>query len=141
MNIKTCSHLVIATADVVRISGFFSSFFSITAHFENEWFCEFVLTSGFRIAFFKPTGKSAQYFSSDGARNQVSLGLTFKDTDSIYQKAIDPEWVRKGVTVSGPPKEHPWGEKSFLLIDPDGNRWEITESPSENGMLVNREKP
>ena len=39
---------------------------------------------------------------------------------------------------AGAPKEHPWGEKSFLLIDPDGNKWEITESPTESGMLVNK---
>jgi uncharacterized glyoxalase superfamily protein PhnB len=32
----------------------------------------------------------------------------------------------------------PWGERSFLLTDPDGNRWEITQSPSADGMLVNR---
>jgi len=42
-------------------------------------------------------------------------------------------------STAGEPKEHPWGEKSFLLIDPDGNRWEITESPTPDGILLNRE--
>jgi uncharacterized glyoxalase superfamily protein PhnB len=42
------------------------------------------------------------------------------------------------ITISGPPKDHPWGERSFLLTDPDGNRWEITQSPSDNGMLTER---
>jgi uncharacterized glyoxalase superfamily protein PhnB len=43
-----------------------------------------------------------------------------------------------GIALSGPPKDHPWGEKSFLLTDPDGNRWEITQAPSDDGMLVDR---
>lgn len=33
---------------------------------------------------------------------------------------------------------HPWGEKSFLLTDTDGNRWEIVQTPASDGMLVDR---
>ena len=43
-----------------------------------------------------------------------------------------------GIQLSGPPKEHPWGDKSFLVTDPDGNRWEIAQAPSDDGMLVDR---
>lgn len=137
--LKACSHLVIATGDVPKMSGFFARFFSATAHFENEMFSEFVLPSRFRVAFFKPVGASAKYFIASGKRGHASFGVTTDKLDELYQRAITAEFIELGVKVSGPPKTHPWGERSFLLIDPDGNRWELTESPSKDGMLVNRE--
>jgi uncharacterized glyoxalase superfamily protein PhnB len=69
----------------------------------------------------------------------MSIGVTTKSVDQLFNKTQTKEFQDLGIRVSGPPKEHPWGEKSFLLIDPDGNRWEITEAPSDSGMLVNRD--
>jgi uncharacterized glyoxalase superfamily protein PhnB len=59
------------------------------------------------------------------------------DVDAVHQKlAALPADL--GLQLSGSPKEHPWGEKSFLLTDMDGNRWEITQTPSPDGMLTER---
>lgn len=115
------------------------SFFQIKPHYANKQFAEFILPHGFRIAFFAAIGKTSDYFAAEGERHFASIGVTTRCIDRLYGKAISPEYVAIGVKVSGPPKEHPWGEKSFLLIDPDGNRWEIADAPSESGMLVNRE--
>ena len=100
-------------------------------------FSEFVLSSKVRIAFFTPRGPSAQSFDGSAARNAGAVGLTVADVDAVYARL---DQLRGTFThrVSGPPKEHPWGEKSFLLTDPDGNRWEITQSPSADGLLVDR---
>lgn len=125
------SHLVIATNDVLKISRFFEDFFELKPHFSNSEFCEFVLPSKFRLAFFKPVGKATKYFTAEGERGTASFGVTVNDTQAAYEKAI-----AMNADVSGPPKDHPWGEKSFLLIDPDGNRWEITQSPTVDGKLV-----
>jgi catechol 2,3-dioxygenase-like lactoylglutathione lyase family enzyme len=132
------SHLVLTSNDVPRITHFMQVFFQVEPHFANDQFADFVLPGGFRIAFFVPTGATTKHFSSDGERHFGSIGVTTKAIDALYQRSLEPLFVGQGVTVSGPPKEHPWGEKSFLLRDPDGNRWEITESPSPSGMLVNR---
>ena len=132
--LRACSHLVVATDDVPKMTHFFSSLFEINPYFENKEFSEFVLPSRFRIAFFRPVGASAKHFKSTQERGGLGIGLTVENVDSIYDKAKG----MAGTQVSGPPKEHPWGEKSFLLIDPDGNRWELTQSPSTDGMLVNR---
>ncbi len=129
--IQACSHLVISSENVEVMKLFFESLFLIEPHFSNSEFCEFVLSSRFRIAFFKPVGKASQYFSLPKDRSQVSYGVTVKDVQAAYQKAVE-----MNLKVSGPPKEHPWGEKSFLLIDPENNRWEIAQSPSQDGMLV-----
>lgn len=138
MTFLTNSHVVLTTTNVAGITSFWRELLNQDPHFENNGFAEFVLTSGFRFAFFLPTGKSSAHFSNDGPRNHCSIGLTVLDIDAVYQhaRALQPNY---GNSDAGPPKEHPWGEKSFLLIDPDGNRWEITQSPTEDGRLVNRE--
>lgn len=134
-----CSHVLLASDDVPGITRFFERAFDLTPRFENEMFSEFVLPSKFRLAFFKPVGASARTFRADASREGSALGLTVSDVDAFFRKvtALGDPYMSK-VVVSGPPKEHPWGEKSFLLTDPDGNRWEITQTPAPDGMLVER---
>jgi len=135
--LRACSHAVIASADVPRITRFFQQAFDIAPAFENDEFSEFVLPSRFRIAFFVPTGPTTRSFDTNAARSGGSLGLTVRDVDAVHARlaAMQASFT---ITLSGPPKDHPWGERSFLLTDPDGNRWEITQAPSDDGMLTNR---
>lgn len=135
--IKAASHLVLATTDVPAITRFFVEAFELTPAFENDMFSEFVLSSKFRIAFFKPVGLSAKSFDEMASRKAAAVGLTVADVDTAFER-LDRLQALFGHSLSGPPKEHPWGEKSFLLTDPDGNRWEITQAPSEDGLLVDR---
>lgn len=131
-----CSHIVLASDDVPGITRFFSQAFGVAPHFENDMFAEFVLPSRFRIAFFKPVGASARTFRASADRMGSALGMTVADVEKMYRSiAAIAEFP---IQLSGPPKEHPWGEKSFLLTDPDGNRWEIAQSPSSTGMLEDR---
>ena len=134
-----CSHVVLASEDVPRMTGFFSRAFEVQPRFENNMFSEFVLPSKFRVAFFKPVGPSARAFRAAAERTASARGLTVADVDAAYRALVDLSGP-SGFTIqlSGPPKEHPWGEKSFLLTDPDGNRWEIAQSPSATGMLADR---
>jgi len=134
--LRACSHVVIASADVPRITRFFAAAFGVTPAFENEMFAEFVLSSKFRVAFFKPVGASAQTFNAGADRRGSALGVTVADVDAAYQTISTLAGFQ--IELSGPPKEHPWGEKSFLLTDPDGNRWEVAQAPSDSGMLENR---
>jgi len=136
--IRACSHLVVATDGVERITRFFEWVFEIKPYYEAKEFSEFVLPNQFRIAFFKPVGKSAERFDASASRKAYSFGITVDDVDKLYKRII-PDLAKWEAGTAGEPKDHPWGERSFLLIDPDGNRFEITKSPSEKGMLVNRE--
>ena len=131
------SHVVLATADVAAITRFFRTVFQTEPAFENEMFSEFVLPSRFRVAFFVPVGASALTFDADASRRGSALGLTVMDVDATHArlKALKGEFTH---TLSGPPKDHPWGERSFLVTDPDGNRWEITQAPADDGMLPTR---
>ncbi len=137
--ILACSHLVVTSSSVPRMTRFMEDFFGVKPHYANKQFADFVLPNGFRIAFFAAIGKTVKYFSAEGERHFMSIGVTTKSVDQLFNKTQTQEFQDLGIRVSGPPKEHPWGEKSFLLIDPDGNRWEITEAPSDSGMLVNRD--
>lgn len=137
MVVLACSHLLVATDDVPRMTAFFSRAFAIAPHFENDMFSEFVLPSKFRLAFFKPVGASAKSFQAAADRSGCAFGMTVADVDGVHRNlAAMPADL--GLQLSGPPKEHPWGEKSFLLTDMDGNRWEIAQTPSADGMLSER---
>jgi uncharacterized glyoxalase superfamily protein PhnB len=134
-----CSHVVLASTDVAGITRFFGQAFAVTPRFENEMFSEFVLPSKFRVAFFKPVGPSARTFRAEAERTASALGVTVTDVDAAYRALVELSGPTGfAIELSGPPKEHPWGEKSFLLTDPDGNRWEIAQSPSPGGMLEER---
>jgi predicted enzyme related to lactoylglutathione lyase len=128
-----CSHLVLASDDVPGITRWFSEAFSLPPHFANDMFAEFVLPSAFRIAFFKPVGPTVKTFSTSSERQTSSIGITVEDVDAAYATVT----TLASCTVSGPPKDHPWGERSFLLTDPDGNRWEVTQAPGPDGLLKN----
>ena len=132
-----CSHLVIATADVPRMTRFFSAAFGLEPHFANDLFAEFVLPSRFRVAFFVPVGKSARSFDATASRGSSAFGVTVDDVEASY-RTVAAMTGDSPNALSGPPKEHPWGEKSFLLTDPDGNRWEVAQTPAADGMLVDR---
>jgi len=134
MSLLAASHLILATDDVPRMTRFFAEAFELEPRFENDMFSEFVLPSGFRIAFFKPVGASAATFRALADRAGSSVGLTVVDVDAAHARLAGMT-ERFPLSLSGPPKDHPWGEKSFLLTDPDGNRWEITQAPDADGML------
>jgi uncharacterized glyoxalase superfamily protein PhnB len=128
---------VLASDDVPRIAAFFREAFEIEAHYANDLFADFVLPSKFRVAFFKPVGASAKLFRAAADRDGCSFGATVTDVDATYRR-LEAMIERYPIHLSGPPRDHPWGERSFLLTDPDGNRWELTHAPAADGMLVNR---
>lgn len=136
--IKALSHLVITSSDVLNISKFFTKVFGVEAHFANEDFADFVLPDKSRVAFFRPVGKAKNFFELVENPAQVSYGVTVENVDDFYHNLMGLK-DQFNFDVSGEPKDHPWGEKSFLLIDPDKNRWEVTQSPSKDGHLVNIE--
>lgn len=134
---RAVSHLTLATPDVARMLRLLQTLFGVRPAFENEQFGEVVLPSGFRIAFFRVTGATAAWFTEDADRRGVALGVTVEDVEATWQ-LVAARLGEDGLAASGPPKDHPWGERSFLLVDPDGNRWEVTQAADAGGMLPTR---
>jgi catechol 2,3-dioxygenase-like lactoylglutathione lyase family enzyme len=135
--ILACSHLTIATGNVARIAAVFARIFDLRPVFENDMFAEFVLPSKFRVAFFAPVGVTARTFTAAADRAGSAFGVTVRDVQATYDAIVAA--ALSDIEISGPPKTHPWGEPSFLLTDPDGNRWEITQAPAADGLLINRD--
>ncbi len=132
--IKGFSHIVIATENVKKMTSFFNEVFEIQACYENDLFSEFILESQFRVAFFKPLEVNKQFFDTASTRSSISLGITVKDVDKTFERVKNLS-KKHNLEIGSEPKDHPWGFRSFLLIDPDKNRWEITQSPTQSGML------
>ena len=68
-----CSHLVIATADVPRMTRFFSAAFGLEPHFANDLFAEFVLASRFRVAFLVSARLLASFLYGVGTADPLAL--------------------------------------------------------------------
>ena len=58
-----CSHVLLASDDVPRITRFFAAAFDLTPRFENDMFAEFVLPSRFRLVFVTMGCRSALRWS------------------------------------------------------------------------------
>src|SRR5688572_19688223 len=105
MTLLACSHLVLATDDVVAATAFFRNAFETTPRFENDMFSDFVLPSGFRVAFFKPVGPSATTFRASADRGSCAFGITVADIDAVYAR-LESMRADSKLQLSGPPKEH-----------------------------------
>jgi uncharacterized glyoxalase superfamily protein PhnB len=51
-----------------------------------------------------------------GHGRDACVSLRVDDADAYYA-----EWVRRGVEIRHPPKNEPWGGRTFDVIDPFGN--------------------
>jgi catechol 2,3-dioxygenase-like lactoylglutathione lyase family enzyme len=50
----------------------------------------------------------------------IEIGAS--DLDGIHERL-----VQAGIRPAGPPRDRPWGERTFNLIDPDGNVLEFQD--------------
>jgi uncharacterized glyoxalase superfamily protein PhnB len=56
---------------------------------------------------------------SDGANVMVRVD----DVDAHYARASE-----RGAQVSGPPADHPYGERQYTAVDPGGHTWTFSQS-------------
>jgi catechol 2,3-dioxygenase-like lactoylglutathione lyase family enzyme len=50
------------------------------------------------------------------------LEISSSDVDALHAQLI-----MEGMTPEGPPEDRPWGERTFNVIDPDGNHLEFAD--------------
>ena len=61
--------------------------------------------------------------SSTGDRPGVTLVVRVDAADQV-NRSFDTA-LQAGATAVAPPQDHPWGGRSAVLADPEGNRWEF----------------
>ena len=69
-----------------------------------------------------PQGRSAK---SIGA-TPVTLYLTTENVDKLVAKAI-----KLGATLVAPPMDQFWGDRTAVIVDPEGNNWMIATHTAE----------
>jgi catechol 2,3-dioxygenase-like lactoylglutathione lyase family enzyme len=106
------------TDDVDRLVRFYEQVTGLAADRPNPLFAEFVMPSGFRFDIGHTDTTRA--FGADSVRPADNHSTTFDfrvdDVDDEYERLqpLVDDWVLEPATM-------PWGNRSILFRDPDGN--------------------
>lgn len=109
--------LRIITADIKRLVQFFEKATAITAKWSTDDFAE-IVTSSFTLAI--GSTQTLAFFGDGIAQPSANKSIIIEfhvenvDEDYIRIKELTSEIVQKPTTM-------PWGNRSLLFRDPDGN--------------------
>ncbi|WP_331744910.1 VOC family protein [Kitasatospora sp. NBC_01300] len=107
----------IITDDIARLVGFYERATGVRAHWSTEDFAE-LRTAGGTLAI--GSTRTVALFAPGSARpadnNSVILEFLVADVDAVHRNLTG--FVTDFVTE---PTTMPWGNRSLLLRDPDGN--------------------
>lgn len=107
----------IITDDVVRLVAFYEQVTGTTATWGNEIFAELSTASGTLAIAGTPTVRLLGPGAAESRANRsVIIEYLVDDVDAAYEKLRD---VVEDVVAE--PTTMPWGNRSFLFRDPDGN--------------------
>lgn len=107
-NIEALSAITLATRDMVRAVRFYEALgFPLKAGGANEAFTSFALGQSFLNLIAETHGPINWW-------GRVIIHVS--DVDGIYQKAVDA-----GLVPMFAPRDAPWGERYFHIVDPDGH--------------------
>ena len=107
----------IITDDVARLAGFYERATGVQASWSNENFAE-LTTSSATLAI--ASTRTVPLFGPGAARpadnHTVIIEFLVDDVDKEFErlKSLVSEWVQEPTTM-------PWGNRSILFRDPDGN--------------------
>lgn len=80
--------------------------------FDCGWYISISLGSG-ELQFMTPQSEQDKLFLNQG----VTFNMQVADVDAEYRKICDT-----GVTIVNEIKDNPWGDRSFVICDPNGVR-------------------
>ncbi|WP_322985524.1 VOC family protein [Streptomyces sp. S584] len=107
----------IITADVARLVGFYERVTGVTAAWANEDFAEIGTTSGtLAIGSTRTVPLFAPGSARPGENHSVVLEFLVDDVDRVHENLTGfvEDFVNEPTTM-------PWGNRSLLFRDPDGN--------------------
>lgn len=104
----------ISTTKMQESKAFYREYFNFKLVYESDWYLELIAPDGgpaFGISFTLPQREAGEFFSGTG------LILSFEVTD------VDAEYERlraAGLGIVQELQDKPWGERSFVIDDPNG---------------------
>jgi predicted enzyme related to lactoylglutathione lyase len=108
--LSTC----IITDKIEETKYFYSKILKTKITFDCGWYCSICFEgSKSEIQFMTPQKESDKLFLNQG----VTYNICVEDVDFEYAKI-----VAKGVTTVDPIEDHPWGDRSFVILDPNDVR-------------------
>src|SRR5262245_45253241 len=107
----------IITADVRRLVGFYEEVTGTSAVWGNELFAEIPTPAGtLAIGSDRTVAVFAEGSAEPAANRSVIIEFLVEDVDADHAR------LRAGLTdVVAEPADMPWGNRSLLFRDPDGN--------------------
>lgn len=118
----------IITADIRRLVDFYETVTGVDATWATEEFAELKWP-----AFTLAIGSTATLAAFGGdiaaaaANRSVIIELLVDDVDADHERILA---AAPAVTVAQPPTTMPWGNRSLLLRDPDGNLVNLFTPPA-----------
>jgi catechol 2,3-dioxygenase-like lactoylglutathione lyase family enzyme len=121
----TFASVRIVTADVDRLATFYEHVTGLTATRPVPAFAEFRTTAG--TLAISSSALTDQLYGADvvrpAANHTAFLEFQVTDVDAEYDRLVELEFVQKPTTM-------PWGNRSLVLRDPDGNLVNLFTPPS-----------
>ena len=106
----------IITDDVARLVAFYERITGTTATWSNENFAELPTASGtLALASTRTVPLFGPGAAEPGTNRSVIIEYLVDDVDAVHERLRDLE------DVVAEPTTMPWGNRSFLFRDPDGN--------------------
>jgi predicted enzyme related to lactoylglutathione lyase len=105
----------IITDDVARLVAFYEPITGVTARWGNELFAELPTAAGtLAIASSRTVGLFGDGAARAAANHSVIVEFLSDDVDAAFRELSAADVVMEPTTM-------PWGNRSALLRDPDGN--------------------
>ena len=104
---------IVTTDKLAEVKAFYQRHFSCGVSFENEQYLGLVGRgqSGVELAFMVPEDPSQPLFNGAG----ITYALEVADPDAEHNRLTG-----EGLSVVRPLQDNPWGDRSFVVVDPVG---------------------
>lgn len=105
--------LTISTRKLQESKEFYMDYLGFQLVFENDWYIELLAegSTTMGVSFVQPDLSAGENFTGKG----MILSFEVADVDAEYIKL-----KTAGVTICEELKDKPWGERSFVINDPNG---------------------
>jgi len=105
--------LTISTSKLEQSKEFYMEYLGFQLVFENDWYIELLAegSTTMGVSFVMPDLSGGEKFTGRG----MILSFEVADVDAEYERMKAAE-----VTICEELKDKPWGERSFVINDPNG---------------------
>jgi len=105
--------VTISTRKLSESKDFYMKYFGFELVYESDWYIELLAPGqpAAGVSFTLPQREAGEFFSGKG----IILSLEVEDVDQEYDRIC-----ATGLTLQQELQDKPWGERSFVVNDPNG---------------------